>query len=162
MQGVRPFGDRESSKPSVDRKVVKRATHEARPRASLIFGGTRGSLDLISHPQSGLQGRAFRETWLRPRKKKVSSPALALCHPSQEQIGRPAMLFFPQQLKVESFGVSAQIGSGVAAPEVFHQGFTRIPPGFREVLQGLWWCEHRMLLGTSPELILQELPDWAA
>ena len=62
----------------------------------------------------------------------------------------------------ESFGVSAQIGSGVVrgGPEVrfhqgstrvppgfhqgstrvppgFHQGSTRVPPGFHEVLQGL-------------------------
>ena len=35
----------------------------------------------------------------------------------------------------ESFGVSAQIGSGVVrgGPEVrFHEGSTRIPPGFHE------------------------------
>ena len=45
--------------------------------------------------------------------------------------------------KAESFGVSAQIGSG---PEVrFHEGSTRVPPGFHEgstrfckVLRGLW------------------------
>ena len=43
----------------------------------------------------------------------------------------------------ESFGVSAQIGSGVVrgGPEVrFHQGSTRVPPGFHEfhkVLRGL-------------------------
>ena len=44
----------------------------------------------------------------------------------------------------ESFGVSAQIGSGVVwgGPEVwFHEGFTRVPAGFH------------MLLGISPELI---------
>ena len=50
-----------------------------------------------------------------------------------------------------SFGVLAQIGSGVVrgGPEVrFHEGSTRVPPGprgFHEVL--------RMLLGISPELI---------
>ena len=40
----------------------------------------------------------------------------------------------------ESFGVSAQIGSGVVrgGPEVrFHEGSTRVPPGFHEVLRGL-------------------------
>ena len=49
----------------------------------------------------------------------------------------------------ESFGVSAQIGSGVVrgrpggkVPRGFHQGSTRLPPGFH------------MLLGISPELIL--------
>ena len=51
----------------------------------------------------------------------------------------------------ESFGVSAQIGSGVVrgkVPRGFHQGSTR----------AAGWCEHqnehRMLLGISPELIL--------
>ena len=51
----------------------------------------------------------------------------------------------------ESFGVSAQIGSGVVrgssevrfhegstrVPPGFHQGFTRVPRGFHEVLRGL-------------------------
>ena len=40
----------------------------------------------------------------------------------------------------ESFGVSAQIGSGVVrgGPEVrFHQGSTRVPRRFHEVLRGL-------------------------
>ena len=61
----------------------------------------------------------------------------------------------------ESFGVSAQIGSGVVGggPEVrFQQGSTRVPRGFHEVLRGLRGSastkEHRMLLGISPELIL--------
>ena len=62
----------------------------------------------------------------------------------------------------DSFGVSAQIGSGVVwgGPEVrFHEGSTRVPPrftrvprGFHEVLRGLH-AECRMLLGISPELI---------
>ena len=48
----------------------------------------------------------------------------------------------------ESFGVSAQIGSGVVrgGPEVrFHEGSTRVPPGFyqgstrfHQALRGLW------------------------
>ena len=47
----------------------------------------------------------------------------------------------------ESFGVSAQIGSGSGAgfhqgsarvPPGFYQGFTRVPLGFHEVLRGLW------------------------
>ena len=41
------------------------------------------------------------------------------------------LLFFPPT--AESFGVSAQIGSGVVrgGPEVrFHEGSTRVPPGF--------------------------------
>ena len=40
----------------------------------------------------------------------------------------------------ESFGVSAQIGSELVwgSPEVrFHEGSTRVPPGFQEVLRGL-------------------------
>ena len=47
-------------------------------------------------------------------------------------------VFFPPT--AESFGVSAQIGSGVVrgGPEVrFHEGSTRVPPGFHEVLRGL-------------------------
>ena len=68
------------------------------------------------------------------------------------------MFFFPPPPTAESFGVSAQIGSGVVrgGPEVrfhegsteFHQGSTRVPPGlhqgstsvprgFHEVLRGL-------------------------
>ena len=46
--------------------------------------------------------------------------------------------FFPPT--AESFGVSAQIGSWMVrgSPEVrFHEGFTRVPPGFHEVLRGL-------------------------
>ena len=60
-----------------------------------------------------------------------------------------------------SFGVSAQIGSGVVrgGPEVrfhkgFHRGFTRVPRGSARAVA---WCdheeEHHMLLGMSPELI---------
>ena len=48
------------------------------------------------------------------------------------------LLFSPT---AESFGVSAQIGSGVVrgGPEVrFHEGSTRVPPRFHEVLRGLW------------------------
>ena len=40
----------------------------------------------------------------------------------------------------ESFGVSAQIGPGVVqgGPQVrFHEGSSRVPPGFHEVLRGL-------------------------
>ena len=47
------------------------------------------------------------------------------------------LLFFPT---AGSFGVSAQIGFGVVrgGPEVrFHEGSTRVPPGFHEVLRGL-------------------------
>ena len=54
----------------------------------------------------------------------------------------------------ESFGVSAQIGSGVVrgGPEVrFHNGSTRAPAGFDEVLRGFW--EGGVLLGISPELL---------
>ena len=66
----------------------------------------------------------------------------------------------------ESFGVSAQIGSGVVrgGPEVrFYEGSTRVPLGFHQgstrVPRGsAGWCEqekkHRMLLGISPELII--------
>ena len=57
----------------------------------------------------------------------------------------------------ESFGVSAQMGSGVVrgGPEVrFHNGSTRVPQGSA---RAAGWCEHekehRMLLGISPELI---------
>ena len=45
----------------------------------------------------------------------------------------------------ESSGVSAQIGSGVVrgGPEVrFHEGSTRVLPGFHEVLRGLRDGEH--------------------
>ena len=74
----------------------------------------------------------------------------------------------------ESFGVSAQIGSGVIrggpkvratrVPPGFHQGSTRVPPGLhqgstrvpRGSARAAGWCEHekehRMLLGISPEL----------
>ena len=48
-----------------------------------------------------------------------------------------AILFSPT---AESFGVSAQIGSGVVrgGPEVrFHEGSTRVPRGFHKVLRGL-------------------------
>ena len=44
-------------------------------------------------------------------------------------------LFSPFSPKAESFGVSAQIGSGVVrgGPEVrFHEGSTRVPPGFHQ------------------------------
>ena len=60
----------------------------------------------------------------------------------------------------ESFGVSAQIGSGVVrgGPEVrFHEGSTRVPPGFPEgstraagVVRALKRAPHA--LGISPEL----------
>ena len=46
----------------------------------------------------------------------------------------------------ESFGVSAQIGSGVVrgGPEVrFHEGSTRVPPGVpRGSARAAGWCEH--------------------
>ena len=73
------------------------------------------------------------------------------------------LLFSPT---AASFGVSAQIGSGVVqgGPEVrFHEGSTRVPPGSHEgptrfcegcgVVRALR-KEHRMLLGISPELIV--------
>ena len=67
--------------------------------------------------------------------------------------GQVVVFFLPP--KAESFGVSAQIGSGVVrgGPEVrFHQGSTRVPRGSA---RAAGWCEHkkehRML---SPELIL--------
>ena len=66
----------------------------------------------------------------------------------------------------ESFGVSAQIGSGVVrgGPQVrFHEGSTRVPPWFHE--GSTRFCEgcggasakkrHRMLLGMSPELFFK-------
>ena len=61
----------------------------------------------------------------------------------------------------ESCEVSAQMGSGAVrgGPEVrFHEGSTRVPLGFHEVLRGLQGGdehkkEHRMLLGISPERI---------
>ena len=57
----------------------------------------------------------------------------------------------------ESFRVSAQIGSGVVrgGPEVrfFHEGSTRVPPGFHEDSTRFCEKEHCMLLGVSPELI---------
>ena len=46
-------------------------------------------------------------------------------------------MFFPT---AESFGVSAQIGSGVVrggAEVRFHEGSIRVPAGFREVSRGL-------------------------
>ena len=61
--------------------------------------------------------------------------------------------FFPPT--AESFGVSAQIGSGVVwgGPEVrFHQGSTRVPRGSS---RAAGYKEHRMLLGMSPELFFQ-------
>ena len=48
----------------------------------------------------------------------------------------PVFSFFSPT--AESFGVSAQIGSGVVrgGPEVrFHEGSTRVPRGFHEVLR---------------------------
>ena len=55
----------------------------------------------------------------------------------------------------ESFGVSAQIGSGVVrgGPEVrFHEGSTRVPPEFHQVLRGLrgglGWFEVRFHKGS--------------
>ena len=56
----------------------------------------------------------------------------ALCQP-----GKSYGLFSPT---AESFGVSAQIGSGVVRGGLevrFHEGSTRVPPDFHEVLQGL-------------------------
>ena len=56
--------------------------------------------------------------------------------PSEER-GKPFLFSSPT---AESFGVSAQIGSGVVrgGPEVrFHQGSTSVPRGFHEVLRGL-------------------------
>ena len=68
---------------------------------------------------------------------------------------RTGVTFFLFSPTAESFGVSAQIGSGVVwgGPEVrFHDGSTRVPRGSAR------WCEHykedRMLLGISPELVL--------
>ena len=52
----------------------------------------------------------------------------------------------------ESFGVSAQIGSGVVrgGPEArFHEGSTRVPRGFHEVARAAGWYEP--LLGISLE-----------
>ena len=69
-------------------------------------------------------------------------------------------VFFP---RAESFGVSAQVGSAVVwgGPEVrFHEGSTRVPPGFHE--GSMRFCEGcgvvralksaPLLLGISPEL----------
>ena len=45
---------------------------------------------------------------------------------------KPGRRGFPNFfLTAESFGVSAQIGSGVVRA-AFHQGSTRVPPGFHE------------------------------
>ena len=44
--------------------------------------------------------------------------------------------FFFLPPTAESFGVSAQIGSGVVRGR-FHEGSTRVSPGFHEVLRGL-------------------------
>ena len=65
--------------------------------------------------------------------------------------------------KAESFGVSAQTGSGVVrgGPEGrFHEGSTRVPRGFHDSTRFCEGCgvvralkEHRLLLGISPELI---------
>ena len=67
----------------------------------------------------------------------------------------------------ESFGVSAQIVSGVVrgGPEVrfhegstrvppgFHQGSTRVPIGFREVLRGLRGCGVVRALKRAPHAV---------
>ena len=52
--------------------------------------------------------------------------------PRENQLSLGVHIFPPT---AESIGVSAQIGSGVVrgGPEVrFHEGFTRVPPGFHE------------------------------
>ena len=83
-------------------------------------------------------------------------------HPN---MGARVLCFFfsPFSPTAESFGVLAQICSGVVrgGPEVrSHKGSTRVPPGFHEGSSR--FCEgcgvvraqkdHRMLLGISPEL----------
>ena len=68
------------------------------------------------------------------------------------------VLFFPTT--AESFGVSAH-GVVRGGPEVrFHEGSTRVPPGFHEGstrfckdFGGEHEKEHRMLLGISPERV---------
>ena len=108
------------------------------------------------------------KTWLCPK-------LLKLCPPWKIQV----YCFLCFSPTAESFGVSAQIGSRVVrgGPVVrFHQGSTRVPPGFHEgstrvheVLRGLRGgastkkstasptakgCPgKKMLLGISPELI---------
>ena len=88
------------------------------------------------------------------------SPSL-LCGVSLVDVHVPSLSHSPT---AESFGVSAQIGSGVVrgGPEVrFHEGSTKVPPSARAA----GWCEHykehRMLLGISPELIfLSSVLGW--
>ena len=86
-----------------------------------------------------------------------------------KEMTRRLMFFSPT---AESFGVSAQIGSGVVrgdpelrfhqgsppgfhqgrVPPGFHQGSTRVPPGFHQVLQGrggLGWFEVRFHKGST-------------
>ena len=56
-----------------------------------------------------------------------------------DQLSVPAALFSSSPT-AKSFGVSAQIGSGVVrgGPEVrFHEGSTRVERGFHEVLRGV-------------------------
>ena len=60
--------------------------------------------------------------------------------PKKEKKQKRAPGFFVFSPTAESFGVSAQIGSGVVrgGPEVrFHEGSTRVPRGFHEDLRGL-------------------------
>ena len=89
--------------------------------------------------QSGApKGYALRQS-LRWRIEAGLPVLLADCSQFQQSLARTsAFCFFPPT--AESFGVSAQIGSGVVrgGPEVrFHEGSTRDPPWFHEVLRGL-------------------------
>ena len=61
----------------------------------------------------------------------------------------------------ESFGVSAQIGSGVVrgGPQVrFHEGSTRVPPGFREGSTGLKRAPHAVGDITRAYFQLKAIP----
>ena len=58
-------------------------------------------------------------------------------------------MYFVFPPTAESFGVSAQIGSGVVrgGPEVrFHEGSTRVTRGFHEVVRGLRGASTRRAL----------------
>ena len=60
-----------------------------------------------------------------------ASPPKIRCWCLGLQLGPPVVRFYPFSPTAESFGVSAQIGSGVVRgdPELrFHQGSTRVPP----------------------------------
>ena len=73
---------------------------------------------------------------------EVSGPDNLECHRRPGPIDFSTCFFSPT---AESFGVSAQIGSGVVrgGPQVrFHEGSTRVPPGFREGSTGLKRAPH--------------------